>query len=372
MKKLLAIVLTLVLVLGMGTVALATGNDDTPPLEDQTSVNLSKIYKITNGNTANPVETFHFEIEKESVTDSQYTKSTMPMFDPATFAISFNNGDATTDGNTKSADIMLPPYEHVGIFTYKITETKPTEETAGVDYDEREFYLTVTVINKLDNKGNLIKDKEGKPILLRRVTSLYYYYDEGEIMQKSQNFLNEFSAGSLSIIKNVTGNMGEKDRYFEVTVTLYAPSDKTVKDAVNVLERGSYVAKPDDTTPGNPATVTVGTETVFHIKHDETITLGNIPYDVTYKVEENIMYEAEPYNYDKATYEYLDKDADGNNTGITGVIDSGLEIAKVINNKERTVETGINLDSLPYLIILAVAIGGLFLFVTRRRMASNE
>lgn len=335
MKKFLVTILALTFIMGMSGATFAQASDE---LTDQSSVPITKLFKLTNEGTISPAETFTFNIERYNFSDSLYGSLDavpLPYFvkDTDTGSISFNKGDATTAGFPNSISLQLPEYTHVGYYTYKLTETPGS--TAGVTYDTRTLYLTVTVIN-------------GGSGLIRQVTSLYYF-DSSKEKQKLQNFENVFSAGNLAITKEVTGNLGEKDRYFKVTVTLTAPEGKNVLGAVGV-SGGSNVNNPTVINFSKTATVD------FYLKHGETITLSNIPYGVTYTaVEENVTGDG----YKAADYVF----SDTNKT-----IDTAADTVTITNNKDKDVATGISLDNLPYIMILVIAAGGLIIFAKRKRI----
>ena len=101
------------------------------------------------------------------------------------------------------------------------------------------------------------------------------------------------------------------------------------------------------------------------LKHGETVTFENIPYDVTYTVVEN-DYTAD--GYDVASYKMNGIDAsDG-----SGMIDSAADTVEITNNKGGEVDTGINLDSMPYIMILAlVAVCAVVMFA-RKRFSANR
>lgn len=161
-------------------------------------------------------------------------------------------------------------------------------------------------------------------------------------MAKSGSFENTYSAGELSVSKTVTGNLGDKTKYFEFKVTLTGEDGKTYADSYSVTG-GSYES--------NPSTIKVGEETTFYLKHDETIHIANLPYDVTYSVTETPV---EGYTT--------------NQTGDSGTINSVQQTAAFTNDKDGgAVDTGISLDSVPFILILAVCAGAVVLFVVKRR-----
>ena len=61
MKKFVAILLTLMLVLGIGA-AVAEGAEAPTTYEDMKTITITKNYELTNEGTVSPAETFHFTI----------------------------------------------------------------------------------------------------------------------------------------------------------------------------------------------------------------------------------------------------------------------------------------------------------------------
>ena len=139
MKKLLIVLLTIAMVLGMSGVAFATENGNGDQTTDWTQVTINKNITLTNTGTVNPAETFNFTIGAGTgLRDGKSVPA--PAFTPNTFSISVAQG-----GETASANINLPIFNGVGVYTYPITET--AGNTAGMTYDIVPKDLVVTVIN---------------------------------------------------------------------------------------------------------------------------------------------------------------------------------------------------------------------------------
>ena len=330
MKKLFSTLLTLIFVLSFGSVAFATDNGSSG-YTDAENINFGKQYKIMNVNNVSPLETFIFKIEKFNVSDSQYTLETMPMFDPATFTIDFAEGEATLVGDVNIAPVALPVYDYVGIYSYKLTEIPGN--TAGVMYEPQTLILKITVIN--DNG------------VLKRIPALRYMLGK----EKTQNFNNEYSAGDLAVKKTVTGNLGDREKNFTVEVTFTAPEGKVVKAPIKYMNDGfeEEIVKADWVDGKVTATIT--------LKHDETITFTNIPYGVSYQVKEA------DYSGDGYAAPVYSKE--------TGVINVAAEGVEITNNKNADVDTGISLDSIPYIMILGLAVLGISGLFLRRRKNTN-
>ena len=83
----------------------------------------------------------------------------------------------------------------------------------------------------------------------------------------------------MTVYKKVTCNMGDKQRKFDITVTLTAPEGKTVTAPIYV---GGNTKNPH--TFGEDGKL----EIELNLAHGEDITISNIPYGVTYEVTETL------------------------------------------------------------------------------------
>lgn len=322
MKKLISLLLALVMVLSLSTVAFADG--ETAPT-DATTVTVKKTYKLV-GAGSNPAEIFTLEqIGEGSVAQSDATSA--PHLGTITGA-AFKAGEATAAGVTHEITVALPSYSHVGVYTYTLKEIA-TAQTAGVEYFGGNIKLVVTVVN--GENGTL------------RIAGVH---TEGEAAEgedakaKSDTFENTYSAGTLSVSKTVTGNLGDKTKYFEFKVTLTGVEGKTYAESFAVTGGSNN---------SNPKTAKLG-ENTFLLKDGETISIANLPYGVSYTVTETA---ANGYTTTK--------------TGETGFINAAEQTAAFINNKDGDVDTGVMLDSLPYILVLAfVAVAGTALILKKR------
>lgn len=325
MKKALSAILAATMVMSMTAVSFA---DTTPVNTGAETVDITKHFVTVNGNDSTE-DTFKFTVERTSYSDSLYENLDaipVPYFDGAADqegTILFGEGSAVaSDSDATSKVVMnLPTYEYVGIYKYTIDEVDGN--VAGVNYDDATMELTVTVTQDGDNLKRHVVLKKGE--------------------DKGASFENSYNAGDLKVSKTVTGNMGDHRKYFDIKVTLTAEEGKVYKNNFTVTG-GSHES--------NPKTIEFG-ETTFKLKHNETITIENLPYGVTYTVVEE-DYTGE--GYDAAAYNDFD-----------GKINSALDSAEITNNKEEEVATGINLDNMPYIMMLAMAALGAFGFVSKKR-----
>lgn len=317
-KKLLAGVLTCAMVFAMGMTAFA--EDGTQAPTDQSSVTIKKEYKLK-GEGTSPEETFVLKQEGNGIVKDGEAESA-PALGTITGA-HFAEGEATVDGTTKVITVALPTYEKVGVYEYTLEEVTGT--TAGVTYHNGQIKLVVTVVNGTDGK--------------LRVAAVHTE-TTGE---KSDKITNTYTANTLNIKKIVTGNLGDKTKYFEFKVKLTGETGKTYATSYEV--KGGSKAS-------NPTTVKVGEEATFYLKDGDTISIKNLPAGVSYTVTETAE---EGYTTKK--------------TGETGTMDETAKTAEFTNDKSGDVDTGINLTTLPYMLTIAgiILIAAIALIAKKRR-----
>ena len=322
MKKILAMLLAVMMLLSVASVAMA---ETTTIATDA----FKKVYNLTNPGTSSPEERFAFTLTCTGVTDA---KEGITENDAPTLTATI---DPMTAGNTKnislSADKAFPS---IGWYTYTITETAGT--TAGVTYDTTVRTLKVLVVN--DDENGL------------RIESVGAVKNSDNM--KDDTFTNVYSAGTLSIKKQVTGNLGDKDKYFTVTVTLTGENGKTYANSYAVTG-GKYTAGE---------TIKVGEPKIFELKNGDTITIANLPYGVTYTVVEN-DYTGDNGGYDAATYT--------GDTGENAKIDGATQNVTITNNKDGSIDMGVMLDSMPYVLVLAVVGAAVIALIAKKRRAED-
>lgn len=323
MKKFVAILLTLMLVLGIGA-AVADEAEVTPTtdtdLTDHGTVTIKKVYKLVGAGTS-PAETFTLEqVGVGRVTDGDATSA--PALGTITGA-AFNEGAATADGTTiGNITVALPEYTNVGVYEYTLQEV--AGNTAGVAYYGKTIKLVVTVVN--GTVGNI------------RVAAVH---TESEDEVKSDKFENTYSAGTLKVSKTVAGNLGDKNKYFEFKVTLTGENGKTY---------GASYAVTGGSKDDNPKSIVIGQETTFMLKHGDTLSIANLPYNVTYTVTET-----------------ADADYETTKTGDTGTISAAEHTAAFTNTKEGSIDTGVTTENLPYVLLIGfVVLAGAALLIKRK------
>lgn len=384
-KNVLGIALAAVLALGNGMAVRAEG--------PASSYSFNKIYKLAgdcqNG-AVSPAETFKFEngedtgavadvVKLYAVSHTKYNDSNQPNTRTELTNLSTENAEkipkavetvtigtakytqgAVTDktGTTNKVTVAVPDaaaYDSVGYYYYQFKET--TGNTAGVTYDTAVKTFRVAVINGVNGF---------------EISSVLFYTGT-DVNTKTDNVTNEYSAGTLTINKVVTGNMGDKTKEFTVYVTFKAPENKEIKAPISIATTGAN-------SPQNSATADIAQDkgkasATITVKDGTTVTFTNIPKGVTYTVVET---PAKGYT---ASYTATSNNGNvDNTTGVTGTIttennnaDYMEQTVTITNNKGITIDTGIFVSNLPYLLALAgIAAAALLFFAGKKRHSGED
>ena len=320
MKKLLSLAMALVLGLSMSAPVLAVGvvGGNAYPYTDETKIKIDKEIKLTNEGPVNPAEIFNFTVGTGTVDGTGVSGVTAPKIND--FSISFDEEGQVAS----STDLQLPTFKHVGVYTYEISET--AGNTAGMRYNTDAYKLQVTVLN--DGNGGF--------------TRVVTIVDGNDV--KTDTILNTFEAGKLVVTKEITGNFSQSDDTFEVTVTLTPDEGKNLKEGP-ITVTGAVEDSGTVNRNGDEVTVT------FTVTDGSEVKIANVPYDVSYVVTED-------------SGDYKEKITDTDN----GKIDKDTQKVKIVNTLDQEVATGVNLDNLPYILVLALVGVGLISFTVRKRV----
>ncbi|MGN8799183.1 DUF7601 domain-containing protein [Candidatus Merdisoma sp. HCP28S3_D10] len=459
-KKGIALAIVGIMTLGMGTTVFAeeTGNTTTTGtglktsatgISDTSAITLQKDY--VNGsesqqNTNSPAETFTFTIDRYGLWNvgedgngkAKYNKDNMPTFSNSgttpptnTFTIEATAGAAGTNPTTKpSVQLTVPTYNAVGDYWYKVTEMD--NNTAGVIYGtndsetedttsangahERVYYIHVQVTNgaKKEEYIRTVTLHKTAPDVTSVITNADYetWYSnnnkntEGQNDKKVADIQNKYYAGSLNIKKTVTGNAGDKNELFQVTVTFKNESKANMNS--DITYKNFYKADGTQTTAATSLswTDTVGTndtatthtnetkEVKFYVKDGTTVMFDNIPYGVTYTVTETQPSDdkyTHTFKHEKedvtVTFDGVSLAADGvtaestdisktaaekwNEAKATGSISDDSDTITITNNKTSVIDIGVMTSDAPYVALLLL-IGIVVVVFIRKKSIIEE
>lgn len=159
------------------------------------------------------------------------------------------------------------------------------------------------------------------------------------------------SVTSVKVAKQVTGNFGDKNREFKFEITFTDANGKALR-LVQTDKAPTYSITSDTTVGGEKLTVLM--------KDKDEITVNNVPIGGTLVVTET---EASGY---QTSYKIGETESKEGNVARYIVPENGGTIT-FINHRNVSPDTGVLVDSLPYILMIACVAGAAALFLIRRR-----
>jgi len=344
MKKLISLLLVLTMVLSLGVAAFAADGDE-PAAAGATHdpITVPKVYDVSGGDGETiPAETLTFSVDPD---DSN----------PDSAAITVAPIDTA---DTTDITIAFPTYTKMGVYTYLVSEDEG--ETLAVDYDTADIKVIVTVVNE--------KAGDGNEDALKVYVAVYKLTENGEVKDKIAGddeeeitdpdgaaFTNKYGLGNLTVSKEVTGNLASNTKEFTIHVN-FAGGTNAGNDITYSVAGGDSTTLAFNEEGKASADIT--------LKHGDSAEFTNIPAGVTYTVEEDSKHTEGEINSDEgytATYESEEENG-------AGKIDAEDEdTVTITNDKSTEVQTGITLDTLPYVMIVLAALAAAAVIVIRKR-----
>lgn len=260
-----------------------------------------------------------------------------------------------------SGDIWTSGYDENGAYV-SVSHVFDEVVEANTDYiysfaeddslaNVRGYKLTSTFVDGIEGKnGSVTMNKEHSN---QSITFSNFY---------------EKNTADVTLTKHVTGLMGDTHKEFAFRITGLDSMEN-----VMIAKDGAETAVTQE----------------FTLKHNETVTLKNVPMGTVFAVVETLNadsgYETKATGYDTAvtdgatrTFYYklvledgqqklVTCDAEGN----TVKAQEGLAIT-VTNHCTLKPDTGVLLDTLPYIVILAVVAGGVALLMLRKHRKEDD
>lgn len=326
-----------------------------------------KSYLVIGKDANIPAATFTYDVEAGPEQDADATQNKGRIeagINPESVTVQdavFIAGEGTTAGNVTAGGTIAPSddYKYAvkeikanfsgvsftapGVYRYVIDDVT-TNPATGVTCDTNQYYIDIEVQSDAD--GKLSIGDVGFNNGTTKVTA----------------FVNTFASTSLTLQKEVTGNQGDRNKYFAFEVML---DDAPANSVYNV----TYPATDNYTTDGaNTGNITVSadgtaTKTVY-LKDGQNIIINGLTAGTKYTITET-DYTAEGYT--TTNTKNTGDGADGKTT-TEQTMGSTADTVTFTNNKEGSVPTGILLDTAPYIVLVAlVGVGLIALFATKKR-----
>lgn len=339
MKKFRVLLLTFVVAVTMmaGSLAVfAEGEETTTPANNVisgtiTSVPVTKAVNVADGITV-PETSFNVYAEQ---TNNALDEPVAPVTGQAKTKVGelavAAGASAQTGTPTLNFDSLTPK---AGEYTFIVTEgDENAVSTAGADgwQPNSESYKVVVLV------------KNGTDGLERQ-----YAVYKGETKVESVDFTNTYlKTGSLTVSKNVT-NSDYANLEDEFTVKVTFTKSSTAGDAT------SFTAKINN----EDTTVTYGTPVEITLKHGESASITGVPAGTTYTALDETTGN---YTYTDTDYVVNGEAADA------GLVGDGTNSATVNNEFKEITITGVIMNVLPFVMMIAIAGAAAAMYVVSRR-----
>ena len=347
-KKLGAFVLAGTMLLSMGTTAFAAGEPTVPDVNSNGQVPITKEFEMADG-LKTPAATFKF-----TATSQIAGAPTATIAD-----VSFTEGQTGTlkgekyvlEGTTTIS--FQGTWPHAGEYVYTVKETQ--ESIPNVTYDTSTYTLRVYVINGTNG------------LKVEKITAEGANGKTNKIL-----FTNTYAKNdaTLTIEKNTEGDYADKTRKFdfEITFTKSPMSDQTTFTGTIGAQSVEYTA---------------GQTKTFKLADGEKLVFNNLPVGTTYMVKE--LAATDGYTPKVTVVENKTTTVTNKTVQETEALDTLKENGKnnLVGENENKVTftntykdvavTGIVMNNLPFILLVAVAIVAFVsLAVIKRRRTSGK
>lgn len=315
--------------------------------DDISQIKLSA-YKISRDNSNTDGQFFHIDCMIDVVSKANFTakfrvkypgSEEYKVVDTKNYKhdSKVDNTDIVDKNSAGTVSVPLTMVED-GV-TYQLTGWYP-ENASGEPYDP-------------DNKKSL-KDSWGEG----------YTPSKAELADGTVNFYAHYEpvSADLTISKTVTGMLGDQHRAF--TFQIVGKNNKLVAlSADNIVTSTEGLTEEDKTKVG---LVGDGTDGKFTLVSGASITLKNLSSDEYKVIEDNVA------GYDTSwklgeSGELHEKSAEA-----TVNVQGTAQTLAFTNHATLKPDTGVLLDTLPYIVILAVVVGGGILLMLRKRRKEDD
>lgn len=308
-----------------------------------------KAFKISRNNSDKANQWYHIDCTIDIVSDKVFAARFSVKYPGDTDYTSVDAKNYLTGSKVSNTTVVDDP-------NAKIKVPSTTTDKNGVIYQLKGWYPEDAVGGPYEENGkqNLKGDwGEGYPPSTE------------ELADGTVNFYAEYVpvSADLTISKTVTGMLGDTDKAFTFQILNGDNQPVTLTNDNCQFDDGSGTLLES------------GTDGKFTLKHGGTVTIKNLPVG-TYTVTELETSIGELKNY-KTTW-LLDSGSDSDNK-----TENSTRIATVeMKSEKRTLnftnectlqpDLGVLLDTLPYIVILAVVAGGVALLMLRKHRKEDD
>lgn len=360
MKRLLSIMLALMLMLSMTATAFAT-ETETEQTKDKVTTPEAYVTKQYNDPVGHAA-TFSFDVTPIG-----------PKFGP-NLTINSISYDATETRVNKTSKLVFAAPTSVGEFSYTVKENQAGETT-----DPTSKNMMVMSDAQYRVEISVTKDAAGK-IAITSINVYKTHDDQGVALTTKEV---KVGADDFKFVNTYAEEAGSEDPEYGTNGSLRI--SKTVvqgNDAAQEFQFYLTCEFPGDVNPFTPTithsggqtiNLNVGRATPFTLKNGEWIKFTGLPYHTKVTVEEAGTTGFTPS---------LEADFGGDPATISGRLDEGISVVHTLEKKSNTVDvtntrnytppTGVILNVLPYVLMVAIAGGMIVLFTVMKRRKAQD
>ena len=349
-KKILTMVLAGAMVLSMGVSAFAEDGETTAAAKyDLSKAKMTKDLEVADGIDISSVKTFDFSFTADESTTA--AKKDHPGIAAQQITVKAQSGGHAY-GSLAMSDVFndVTKFPHAGEYVYKVEETTTGTDNLTVDTSEYTVHIYVA------NNGTGLKfdgitvEKDGEKVdPTKEGNTTGFNFDN-----KYKEEIEDTENGALTIKKTIDGAYGDKTKEFPITVTLTLPSLATKND----------VAVAEGEIKGEAPTLTVSA----NLANNGTIKFTKLPAGTTFKVEEDQDAEyTGRVSGDLVETKEFAKGAAVSATSAGPVVEAGKTVT-LTNTRENVIPTGVIINNLPYMLMVAIAVAGVAYMQLKKRI----
>lgn len=409
LRPFLAIALTIALCLGTTLPALAapvTGGTE----GNHAKITLKKTLNLAS-NLAVPAAMFQYTLTPVDIDGEATQTAVMPAISIPDISFSSNDTATSTTAGVASyskESAAFPAnsvtFPRAGIYTYTLAENSTYSVATGETLDNVNATYVIKLYVKNGASSCYVDTMEAYTTSGGVTTGKIDPVPGSSDMEFVSNYSKTTSGddptvmdNKLILIKTVTGEYADKSKYFTFTAKVTAPSSAPAANykayVVTVIDNGTVVVTSsanysgsigNDPTYGDYIEFTSGNSKTINLKHNQALIFIDLPIGTFYEMQEAaapgykgsvLLYQGSttPSNYPAPS----DNMAVSTNTANSGnearVAPNPDNGAHFINEHTATIPTptGIIIDNLPFILLLAVAVGvlilGIFVKARKRR-----
>ena len=310
----------------------------------------------------NPVtNTFRYEIQgdENNPAEIDMVSSQAIVFDAA---IPDEDGKVVGALDFDLSDLEFPV---AGEYNFILSEYQSIDGAIRYPTDPSRYTITVVVSNELDEDDFPTGDLTATLVEMAKIGG----------GKAAVEFSSTAKNTYIEIKKRVAGAAANTEEYFKVAVQI----DGTLGEQYTISGLDSTVVYKGEEV-NNPTSVTMGSIANIYLKHDQVAVIGmnanglmEIPINNSYRVSE-VIGNDEGYNttVDGQSVKLAFKSTVASpSNGGNAIAFNANNKTEIINKKEGTgVDTGVVLNAVPFLVLLAV--GAVGLLVAKRLSATEK